>query len=115
MGWRDIKLILAHSADKNDPYSSGWKTNAAGVWFNSFYGFGQLNIQKAVDLAAQWKVVGPLRIYTSYSTFTLPVIISPSGYTRARLNFPHGMISKIESVQLMLAGESNQCGYVKRD
>ncbi len=60
--WRDIKVILAASAQKNDPASSGWKSGAAkhpvsstGKYqFNHEYGFGVVNAKGAVALAKRW-------------------------------------------------------------
>ena len=59
--WRDVKLILAASARKNDPENSGWET---GVFrygseterysYNPEYGFGVVNAKAAVDLAESW-------------------------------------------------------------
>lgn len=69
LGWRDVKHILAVTADKNHPsaaatshpisaanlsgytYQDGWITNAAGYHFHNWYGFGRINVDKAVDMA----------------------------------------------------------------
>jgi len=68
LGWRQIKYILAKTAKKINPsegdkghplgddlaghtYSFGWRTNAAGFNFHNLYGFGQLDIESAVNLA----------------------------------------------------------------
>ena len=57
--WRDVKLILAASARKNDPGNSGWEEGAlrygsttARYSFNHEYGFGMVDAAAAVDLAA---------------------------------------------------------------
>ena len=60
--WRDVKVILAASAQKNDPASSGWKSGAAKhpvsstgrYQFNHEYGFGVVNAEGAVALAKRW-------------------------------------------------------------
>ncbi len=61
--WRDIKLILAASARKNDPASSGWEDGAAKYGadapgdryhFNHSYGFGVVDAGAAVELAKEW-------------------------------------------------------------
>ena len=67
--WRDVKYILAKTADKVDSndegqnnhplgknlnghkYRDGWVVNAAGNSFNNFYGFGRVNVDKAVTMA----------------------------------------------------------------
>ena len=60
--WRDVKVILAASAQKNDPASPGWDEGAPmhpvssteRYSFNHEYGFGVVNAQGAVDLAKRW-------------------------------------------------------------
>ncbi len=60
--WRDVKLILAASASKNDPASAGWEygaskhpvSTASKYHFNHEYGFGVVDAQGAVDLAKRW-------------------------------------------------------------
>ena len=58
--WRDVKLILAASARKNDSANTGWKEGAdkygsTGKYhFNHEYGFGVVDAKAAVDLATGW-------------------------------------------------------------
>ena len=59
--WRDVKLVLAASARKNDASDSGWATGAFKYSstserynFNHKYGFGVVDAKAAVDLAASW-------------------------------------------------------------
>ena len=60
--WRDVKVILAASAQKNDAASTGWDEGAPmhpvssteRYSFNHEYGFGVVNAQGAVDLAKRW-------------------------------------------------------------
>ena len=59
--WRDVKLVLAASARKNDATDSGWATGAFKYGstsdrynFNHKYGFGVVDAKAAVDLAASW-------------------------------------------------------------
>ena len=65
--WRDVKLILAASARKNDASNSGWEEGAAkyganGTYqFNHEYGFGVVDAQAAVNLAQNWTNVPTLR------------------------------------------------------
>ena len=71
--WRDIKLILAASARKNDPSNAGWENgarkygsdSATDVYhFNHEYGFGVVDAKAAVDLAQDWELVAPMRSKT---------------------------------------------------
>ena len=68
--WRDLKLILAATAQKNDAASSGWKdgarkyrsaSDADRYHFNHEYGFGLADAGAAVDLAQRWTNLPPLR------------------------------------------------------
>ena len=65
--WRDVKLILAASARKNDADNDGWETGASkygdtGTYnFNHEYGFGVVDAQAAVNLADGWTNLPPLR------------------------------------------------------
>ena len=65
--WRDLKLILAGSARKNDPGNPGWEdgaiqygSTAERYHFNPEYGFGVVDAKAAVDLAKSWTTVPPL-------------------------------------------------------
>lgn len=69
--WRDVKYILAKTAQKVDPEfkgveitldsehhyqaEQGWVTNAAGFHFSNWYGFGRVNVGEAVKLASNYK------------------------------------------------------------
>ena len=72
--WRDVKLILAASARKNDPDNTGWQQGALKYGsttdrynHNDEYGFGMVDAKAAVDLAAGWSNVPDLREATSES------------------------------------------------
>ena len=66
--WRDLKLILAASARKNDPANADWEdgalkygsTSATDRYsFNHEYGFGVVDAKAAVDLAKGWTNAPP--------------------------------------------------------
>ena len=74
--WRDLKLILAASARKNDPANRGWEDGAvkygsdseSDVYhFNHEYGFGMVDAAAAVELAKEWENVPPLGSTTEES------------------------------------------------
>ena len=59
--WRDVKLILAASARKNDADNTGWEQGALKYGsstdrynFNHEYGFGMVDAKAATDLAVDW-------------------------------------------------------------
>ena len=71
--WRDLKLILAASARRNDAGNPGWEegahkygSNSAGdrYYFNHEYGFGVVDAGAALDLARGWTNPPPLRTST---------------------------------------------------
>ena len=68
MTWRDLKLILAASARKNDTDNQGWvvggrkygsDTDANRYNFNHEYGFGVVDAKAAVELAKGWYGLPP--------------------------------------------------------
>ena len=69
--WRDLKLILAASALKNDADNSGWEegarryrsaSDANRYHFNHEYGFGVVDAGAAVALAEGWTAAPPLQV-----------------------------------------------------
>ena len=83
--WRDLKLILANTARKNDERNIGWEDGAfkhgsdtEKYHFNHEYGFGMVDAKAAVDLARGWTNVPPLESVSaaSRSAVTIP---PPSG------------------------------------
>ena len=68
--WRDLKLILAATARKNDAGNTGWEDGARKYGsasasdryhFNREYGFGMVDAGAAVELAKRWITAPPLR------------------------------------------------------
>ena len=68
--WRDLKLVLAASARRNDPGNQGWTdgaltyratSDADRYHFNHEYGFGVVDAAAAVDLARSWSNLPPMR------------------------------------------------------
>jgi proprotein convertase subtilisin/kexin type 2 len=51
--WRDVPIILARTARRNDAKNDGWKGK-----FNHRYGFGALDTTAAVMMAKDWTSVG---------------------------------------------------------
>ena len=87
--WRDVKLILAASARKNDPDNTGWEEGAFKYGsttdrynFNHEYGFGMVDAKAAVDLAENWTNLPQFREITSESgVINLPIPDFPSSGT----------------------------------
>ena len=75
--WRDLKLILAASARKNDADNLGWElggrkygsdTDANRYNFNHEYGFGVVDAKAATDLAKEWYGLPPMLNSSGRST-----------------------------------------------
>ena len=83
LAWRDIKVILAASASKNDPASLGWEGGASKhpvsatdrYNFNHEYGFGLVNAKGAVDLAKRWTNLPEMQVHSVASDEELYVEI----------------------------------------
>ena len=71
--WRDLKLILAASARKNDAEDRGWETGAFKYGsdserysYNPEYGFGVVDAGAAVALATNWTNLPPMDSVTAH-------------------------------------------------
>ena len=101
--WRDVKLILAATAQKNDPASPGWKDGASKhpisstdrYHFNHEYGFGVVNAEGAVDLAKQWSNLPATQETTVWSEL-LNVEIPDALATGESSTFTHTLILDTE-------------------
>lgn len=54
--WRDVRVLLAEQARKNDPTETGWYLTGGVTqyWFNPKYGFGVVDAGASVARAATW-------------------------------------------------------------
>ncbi len=70
LGWRDVKWILAKTAQKVDATNSGWTTNAASSPMNIsyLYGFGLVDAQAAVNMAKSWTNLSTQKTATATSS-----------------------------------------------
>ena len=108
--WRDLKLILAASARKNDAHNPGWEEGARKYGsdsdtdryhFNHEYGFGVVDAASAVDLAEDWSNVPPLQ-RVSVSSVSSTVIPAPGTggaepvTTKLTLNTGIGFVEFVE-------------------
>lgn len=64
--WRDVRMILARSAFRNDELDPGWTTNGSAFRYaiNHQYGFGLIDAGAAVDLAVRWPGLPPMHART---------------------------------------------------
>ncbi len=124
--WRELKLILAASARKNDAGNSGWEdgaprygsnSDADRYHFNHEYGFGLVDAKAAVDLARGWSNIPALERSTTQSglldvqipdapnvgaaptfvsTLTLDTNIGFTEYVEIAGSFHHGSFRDLE-------------------
>ncbi len=116
---RDVKYILAKSARKIDPssvnishqepslnlsghtYDYGWVTNAAGFPFHNWYGFGAIDVDKAIELASSYSGGLPDLTSTSVSSasnLNLSIPDSSATGVTSTLNVTSGLT--VESIQI---------------
>ena len=91
--WRDVKLVLADSARKNDPDNSGWEEGAPTYGstsdsdrynFNHEYGFGVVDAAAAVGLAKAWTNLPPMQEASSIQSAKIDRLI-PDAYDAASI------------------------------
>ena len=107
--WRDVKLILASSARKNDPANGDWlagspkyRNEGDSYQFNHRYGFGVVDAAAAVELALNWVNLPPFQEITADSgDLDLVILDSPGDPVEVKLALPAG-VSFIEFVELQI-------------
>lgn len=122
--WRDVKHILAKTADKVDykpssntlahpqsilnlpdhTYDYKWVINQAGNLFSNWYGFGRVNAKNAVEMAKSYTFLGPY-IEGSKLTSSAINLTIPSGSGNNSTGVSHSQtysssVNKIESVEV---------------
>lgn len=126
--WRDVKYILAKTAseanldfDYNDNYlyllnkttylsqksptgykwDDGWITNDAGFKYSNYYGFGKINVDKAIAFASTYNSIftGPL-VEVSQSVTGLSVSVPDNSSTGATATIDFSTDLTIEAIQI---------------
>ncbi|MDE0217335.1 MAG: S8 family serine peptidase, partial [bacterium] len=106
--WRDIKLILADTASKNDSSDSSWMAGASKYSdsnstysYSHKYGFGLVDAKAAVDKASSWTLLPVQKSHTAVSTGLDTVLKDDTRTTNFSLNVATG-IDFVEHVNLEL-------------
>ena len=83
--WRDVKLILAGSARRNDVSNTGWSRGAIEYgpsseryWYNREYGFGVVDAGAAVALALAWTPLPAFREISADGAPALAITDAPA-------------------------------------
>ncbi len=104
--WRDVKLILAETARRNDPGDGSWREGAAKYgepgeryWHSRRYGFGVVDAHAAAQLAETWANLPPMITATrTYDGESLEIPDAPGAAT-ASVTFDDA-IEFVEFVQI---------------
>ena len=118
LGWRDVRLILAETARKNDPDDSDWRdvgTNSFGGKYhhNHKYGFGVINADAAVQRATTWTNVGPQKTYPFPPAMKVVNIAIPDGNLAGvtdTINVTGSGISAIEFIEIAFKADHEYSG-----
>jgi subtilisin-like proprotein convertase family protein len=109
--WRDLRIILAQSARKNDPGNAEWTVNGGLFNINHNYGFGVADANAAVTLARIWVNVGA---QITFATATAPVntAIPDNNATGVSntINVAGSGIGRIEFVEITFNGTHTYAG-----
>jgi subtilisin-like proprotein convertase family protein len=99
--WRDVQAVLVESTDINDPTHFDWQTNGAGYQFNHYYGFGRVNAERAVNVAASWENLAPeLKAETAFLTVNAAIPTTAGTPLTSVIDMPQDLI--IEHVEIIL-------------
>ena len=105
--WRDVKLILAESATKNDASHSGWQQGyhkksqpTEYFHFSNNYGFGLVHAEKAIELAKTWTNLSTMKT-KNFSSASLDIAINGT-FKENTITVQNSGIQFIESVVVEL-------------
>jgi subtilisin-like proprotein convertase family protein len=109
--WRDLRIILAQSARKNDPGNAEWTVNGGLFNINHNYGFGVADANAAVTLARTWVNVGAELTFAT-ATANVNTAIPDNSATGASntIVVAGSGIGKIEFVYITFNGTHSDVG-----
>ena len=105
--WRDLKLIIAASARKNDPTNPGWKDGASKYGassaadryhFNHEYGFGVVDAKAAVDMAKGWSNSLPPLLSSTAASGSLNFLVPDLPATGVPTTFYHELTLNTDDI-----------------
>jgi proprotein convertase subtilisin/kexin type 2 len=111
LSWRDVKIILAKTARKNDPSNTDWAVNGGNFNINHSYGFGVVDAEEAVKLAPNFNSVGTLVTKTYQSTVSRSLL---DGATQTNtISISDSQINYIEYVEITVTINHSDWGELK--
>lgn len=107
--WRDVRLLLAKTARKNDPTDSDWVTNGASMPVNHKYGYGAADATAAVNAAKTWTNIAAQKTATGS---VAPALALPDAGTAvtSEISLSNSGISKLEFVELNITSDHADVG-----
>jgi kexin len=109
--WRDVRLILASTARKNDPSHADWVTNGGGYKVNHDYGYGSIDATAAVRAAQTWQNMAPQQTSTQAAAIANGLVMTDNGAaTVSTLALTGSGIGKIEFVDVNLTTDHPDVG-----
>lgn len=76
ISWRHLQLSIALTATVNDANHSSWVKNNAGIYYSNIYGFGRLNVKRALEAIHCMKNIPTESYGESKNSYNSPVIPS---------------------------------------
>jgi proprotein convertase subtilisin/kexin type 2 len=109
--WRDLRIILAQSARKNDPGNAEWTVNGGGFNINHNYGSGVADANAAVALARTWVNVGAQVTFATATAIVNSAIPdnNATGVSNT-INVVGSGIGRIEFVEITFNGNHTYVG-----
>lgn len=112
LSWREVRLLLAQTARKNDATNFEWRINGAGYHVNPRYGFGVVDAAAAVTAAKAWTTPLPAQ-RTFVTALATPGMAIPDNDTvgaSATLNVSGSGISHLEWVEVTFSADHARSG-----
>jgi uncharacterized repeat protein (TIGR01451 family) len=98
LSWRDVRYILAATAEQNDPTDADWSFNGAGLHVNHKYGFGRVNVAAAVEQAQEWTPMATAQTASASVSEGLDIPDNDPLGVDSSIDFPANLL--IESVEV---------------
>ena len=107
--WRDVRLVLAKTARKNDPTDSDWASNGANMPINHKYGYGAADATAAVNAAKTWVNIAAQKTATGSATPAVAIPDAGAAVT-SEISLTNSQISKLEFVELNVTSDHANVG-----
>ena len=120
LSWRDVRIILANTARRNDPGHLSWRNNPRAsadqpAWYSHRYGFGVVDAGAAVLAAKSWQSVGASEQMLNCGPFQLDADLpipdtADAVWSKLQLSEPQCGIRKLEFISVKVTIEHEYSG-----